>query len=104
MKRIASSLVRPPGACYSIDFLRPAPSEVIMVRIVALLLVVALSEAVALPALAATADQTALRRKCAHLVKVRLGIKETGSVEDLRGVRAAVEMVDRCVANNGKLD
>ena len=49
-------------------------------------------------------DDAALRRKCAHLIKVKLGIKETGSANDLRGIPGAVAMVDRCVANNGKLD
>lgn len=48
-------------------------------------------------------DDIALRRKCANMVKVKLGIKETGSSEDLRGVRGAVQMVDRCVANGGRL-
>ena len=47
---------------------------------------------------------TALRRKCAHLVKVKLGIKETGSVNDLAGIPGAVAMVDRCVARKGKVD
>jgi len=55
-----------------------------------------------LPA-AAAEDAAALRRKCAHLLKVKLGIKETGSVNDLSGVHGAVAMVDRCVANKGKL-
>jgi hypothetical protein len=49
-----------------------------------------------------TKDPTALRRQCAHLVKVRMGIKETGSSTDLQGVRGAVAMVDQCVANGGK--
>ena len=51
----------------------------------------------------AAKDDVALRRKCANLVKVKLNIKETGSVDDLKGVRGAVQMVDRCVANGGKL-
>lgn len=58
----------------------------------------------ALPQSADAQDAVALRRKCAHLVKVKLGIKETGNVNDLQGVRGAVAMVDRCVANKGKLD
>ena len=33
-----------------------------------------------------------------------MGIKETGKVEDLQGVKGAVAQVDRCVANGGKLD
>ena len=49
-------------------------------------------------------NETALRKKCAHALKVRLGIKETGNVEDLQGVKGAVAQVDRCVANGGKLD
>ncbi len=49
-------------------------------------------------------NATALRRKCAHLVKVKLGIKETGSVSDLAGIPGAVAMVDRCVARRGKVD
>jgi len=47
-------------------------------------------------------DNAALRRKCAHDIKVRLGIKDTGSVQDLAGVKGAIEMVDQCVANGGK--
>ena len=47
-------------------------------------------------------DTTALRRKCAHDLKVKLGIKETGSVKDLEGVHGASQMVDQCVANGGK--
>jgi len=47
-------------------------------------------------------DTAALRRKCAHLVKVKLGIKETGDARDLAGVSGAVQMVDQCVANGGK--
>jgi hypothetical protein len=49
-------------------------------------------------------DSAALRKKCAHALKVRMGIKETGKVEDLQGVKGAVATVDRCVANGGKLD
>ena len=48
-------------------------------------------------------DNAALRRKCAHLLKVKLNIKETGQVRDLAGVPGAVQMVDQCVANGGKL-
>jgi hypothetical protein len=55
-------------------------------------------------ALAAGAtDPAALRRKCAHLVKLKMGVKETGSANDLIGIRGAVAMVDQCVANGGKL-
>jgi hypothetical protein len=49
-------------------------------------------------------NDPALRKKCAHALKVRMGIKETGRVEDLQGVKGAVAQVDRCVANGGKLD
>ena len=49
-------------------------------------------------------DTTALRRQCAHALKVRMRIKETGRVEDLQGVRGAIAQVDRCVANGGRLD
>ena len=49
-------------------------------------------------------NDAALRKKCAHALKVRMGIKETGKVEDLQGVKGAVAQVDRCVANGGKLD
>jgi hypothetical protein len=56
-------------------------------------------------ALAASAkDPTALRRQCAHLVKLKMGVKETGSANDLIGVRGAVAMVDQCVANGGRLN
>jgi len=54
--------------------------------------------------LAATKDPAALRKQCAHLVKVKLKIKDTGNVRDLAGVSGAVQMVDRCVANGGKVD
>ena len=47
-------------------------------------------------------DPAVLRRQCAHAVKIRLNIKETGSSDDLKGVRGAVAEVDRCVANGGK--
>jgi len=49
-------------------------------------------------------SDAALRKKCAHALKVRMGIKETGKVEDLQGVKGAVGQVDRCVANGGTLD
>ena len=51
-------------------------------------------------------NDAALRKKCAHALKVRMGIKEssTGKVEDLQGVKGAVAQVDCCVANGGKLD
>jgi hypothetical protein len=58
----------------------------------------------ALSSAADAAGSAALRRKCAHMLKVKLGIKETGSSNDLRGVRGAVARIDRCVANGGKLD
>jgi len=47
-------------------------------------------------------DNAALRRKCAHLIKVKLNIKETGQARDLAGIPGAVQMVDQCVANGGK--
>lgn len=49
-------------------------------------------------------DNAALRRKCAHALKVKLGIKETGNVRDLAQVSGAAQQVDRCVANGGKLN
>lgn len=49
-------------------------------------------------------NEAALRKQCAHALKVRMGIKETGKVEDLQGVKGAIAQVDRCVANGGKLD
>jgi hypothetical protein len=56
------------------------------------------------PAQSSKQNDAALRKKCAHALKVRMGIKETGKVEDLQGVKGAVAQVDRCVANGGKLD
>jgi hypothetical protein len=50
------------------------------------------------------ADDAALRRKCAHALKVKLGIKETGSVRDLATVSGAAQQVDQCVASGGKLN
>jgi len=47
-------------------------------------------------------DAAALRKKCAHLIKVKLGIKETGDARDLAGVSGAAQMIDQCVANGGK--
>ena len=55
-------------------------------------------------ALAATKDPAALRRQCAHLVKMKLKIQDTGNVRDLAGVSGAIQMVDQCVANGGKVD
>jgi hypothetical protein len=49
-------------------------------------------------------DEAALRRKCAHALKVKLGIKETGSVQDLAKVSGAAQQVDQCVANGGRLN
>jgi hypothetical protein len=49
-------------------------------------------------------DDAALRKRCAHLVKVKLKIQDTGNVRDLAGVSGAVQMVDQCVANGGKVD
>ena len=66
---------------------------------------VALALAVAATdASAQTKDGGALRKRCAHLVKVKLKIQETGNVRDLAGVSGAVQMVDQCVANGGKID
>ena len=53
---------------------------------------------------AATKDPAALRRQCAHQVKVKLKIQDTGNVKDLAGVSGAIQMVDQCVANGGKVD
>jgi hypothetical protein len=55
-------------------------------------------------AFAATKDPAALRKQCAHLVKVKLKIQDTGNVRDLAGVSGAIQMVDQCVANGGKVD
>jgi len=49
-------------------------------------------------------DPATLRRQCAHLVKVKMGIKDTGKSSDLNGVRGAVAMIDQCVANGGKVN
>jgi hypothetical protein len=68
-----------------------------------LLMAVCLAPA-ASPAQSSKQNDPALRKKCAHALKVRMGIKETGKVEDLQGVKGAVAQVDRCVANGGKLD
>lgn len=65
--------------------------------------VIALLSAFTSVSVAQTKDAAALRRKCAHAVKVRMNVKETGSADDLKGVRGAVFEVDRCVANGGKL-
>jgi hypothetical protein len=71
----------------------------------ALLLLMAVCLApVASSAQSSKQNDAALRKKCAHALKVRMGIKETGKVEDLQGVKGAVAQVDRCVANGGKLD
>jgi hypothetical protein len=53
---------------------------------------------------AQTKDNSALRKRCAHLIKVKLKIQDTGNVQDLAGVSGAVQMVDQCVANGGKVD
>jgi hypothetical protein len=53
---------------------------------------------------ATTKNPAALRKQCAHLVKVKLKIQDTGNVKDLAGVSGAVQMVDQCVANGGKVD
>lgn len=67
----------------------------------AMVLAIALTATVAS---AATKDPLALRKQCAHLVKVKLKIQDTGNVRDLAGVSGAVQMVDQCVANGGKVD
>ncbi len=51
-----------------------------------------------------TNDGVSLRKRCAHLVKVKLKIQDTGNFRDLAGISGAVQMVDRCVANGGKID
>lgn len=53
---------------------------------------------------AQTKDNAAMRKRCAHLIKVKLKIPDTGNVRDLAGVSGAVQMVDQCVANGGKVD
>lgn len=53
---------------------------------------------------AQTKDNAALRKRCAHLIKVKLKIQDTGNVRDLAGVSGAIQMVDQCVANGGKVD
>jgi hypothetical protein len=53
---------------------------------------------------AAPNNPAALRKQCAHLVKVKLKIQDTGNVRDLAGVSGAIQMVDQCVANGGKVD
>jgi hypothetical protein len=55
-------------------------------------------------AAAQTKDNAALRKQCAHLIKVKLKIQDTGNVRDLAGVSGAIQMVDQCVANGGKVD
>ena len=71
----------------------------------ALLLPMAVSLApVASSAQSSKQNDAVLRKKCAHALKVRMGTKETGKVEDLPGVKGAVAQVDHCVANGGKLD
>jgi hypothetical protein len=69
-----------------------------------LLLMVGCLAPVASSAQSSKQNDAALRKKCAHALKVRMGIKETGKVEDLQGVKGAVAQIDRCVANGGKLD
>ena len=49
-------------------------------------------------------NPAALRKQCAHLVKAKLKIHDTGNVRDLAGVSGAIQMVDQCVANGGKVD
>jgi hypothetical protein len=60
--------------------------------------------ATAADAAAQTKDNAALRKRCAHLIKVKLKIEDTGNVRDLAGVSGAIQMVDQCVANGGKVD
>lgn len=63
-----------------------------------------MSLALAAVAPAQTKDNAALRKRCAHLIKVKLKIQDTGNVRDLAGVSGAIQMVDQCVANGGKVD
>jgi len=56
----------------------------------------------ALPA--APNNPAALRKQCAHLVKAKLKIQDTGNVRDLAGVSGAIQIVDQCVANGGKVN
>ena len=58
----------------------------------------------AAPAPAQTKDSVALRKRCAHLVKMKMKIPDTGNVRDLAGVSGAIQMVDQCVANGGRVD
>jgi hypothetical protein len=76
-----------------------------MIRYVRVLLGASLALAVvATDAPAQTKDNAALRKRCARLIKVKLKIPDTGNVRDLAGVSGAVQMVDQCVANGGKVD
>jgi hypothetical protein len=71
-------------------------------RTIGVLLGASLAFAVAATgASAQTKDDAALRKRCAHLVKMKLKIQDTGNVRDLAGVSGAVQMVDQCVANGG---
>jgi len=72
-----------------------------MTRLLAAALVFAFT---ATAASAATKDPLALRKQCAHLVKVKLKVQDTGNVKDLARVSGAIQMVDQCVANGGKVD
>ena len=74
-------------------------------RTIAVLLVASLAVAVgSIGVSAQTKDNAVLRKRCAHLVKVKLKIQDTGNVRDLAGVSGAIQMVDQCVANGGKVD
>ena len=74
-------------------------------RTIGVLLGASLAFAVAATgASAQTKDNAALRKRCAHLVKMKLKIQDTGNVRDLAGVSGAVQMVDQCVAKSGKVD
>ncbi len=75
-----------------------------MTRKIWIALAISLCMISAKAAAAKDGDDAALRRKCAHALKIKLGIKETGNVRDLAQVSGAARQVDQCVANGGKLN
>ncbi len=75
-----------------------------MARKIWISLAISLCVTAATTAEAKNGDDAALRRKCAHALKVKLGIRETGNVRDLAQVSGAAQQVDQCVANGGKLN
>ena len=75
-----------------------------MTRTIRVALAISLCTLSAAAAAGKDGDEAALRRKCAHALKVKLGIKETGNVQDLAKVSGGAQQVDQCVANGGKLN